>query len=445
MKGLKLGGLLAVCLALTPQVHADVTVLLEEPYSYDGAFAGTGHTAVYLTRVCAASPTRLRRCKPGEPGVVISRYNRIAGYDWIAIPLLPYLYAITNPEDIPLYADSKLVAFLRDQYRREYLEGLAPDRPSGETPAGDWVQLVGSAYERTSYGFQIETTAKQDDELIQWLNASPNSKSYKVVSRNCADFIREVVNFYYPKALSRGILSDLSVATPKQSAKSLVKYGERHPDLEFSSFVIPQVPGSIKRSRPVHGLVESIVMAKKYVLPLALFHPSVAGGVATVYLAGGRFNPAKDVLVFNPEGRLELPLTAEERRTYQKSLNDLLRTIPDEKAAHQGISWQRFQEKAQPYLDPSGRPVLQAVFANEPVALGISRGSFFDDEQPSELQREFLVTRLRAELAAGRAPKTSSIALRQDWELLQKVVAARSEGVTAHAAIGINLTQKTSY
>src|ERR1700730_10901451 len=159
MKALKLGGLLAVCLTLTPQVHADVTVLLEEPYSYDGAFAGTGHTAVYLTRVCADSPTLLRRCKPEEPGVVLSRYNRIAGYDWIAIPLIPYLYAVAKPEDIPLYADSKLVAFLRDHYRREYLERLAPEGPSGETPGGDWVQLVGSVYDRTSYGFKIEKKA----------------------------------------------------------------------------------------------------------------------------------------------------------------------------------------------------------------------------------------------------------------------------------------------
>ncbi len=158
---MKLGGLVLLYLCLTHQAHADVTVLLEEPYSYDGAFAGTGHTAIYLTRVCAASPTLLRRCKPGELGVVISRYNRIGQYDWIAIPLLPYLYAVAEPEDIPLYADSKLVAFLRDQYRRENLKSFAPDKPSGETPGGDWVQLVGSAYDRTSYGFQIETTSEQ--------------------------------------------------------------------------------------------------------------------------------------------------------------------------------------------------------------------------------------------------------------------------------------------
>jgi hypothetical protein len=62
-----------------PITKADVAVLLEEPYSYDGALAGTGHAAIYLNRVCAASPMVLRRCLPGEPRVVISRYHRVAG------------------------------------------------------------------------------------------------------------------------------------------------------------------------------------------------------------------------------------------------------------------------------------------------------------------------------------------------------------------------------
>jgi hypothetical protein len=368
--------------------------------------------------------------------VVISRYNRIGQYDWIAIPLLPYLYAVAKPEDIPLYADSKLVAFLRDQYRRENLEDLAPDKPSGETPGGDWVQLVGSAYDRTSYGFQIETTAEQDDKLIRWLNSGPNRKSYKVFSRNCADFVRDVVNFYYPKAVSRAILADFGVATPKHAAKSLVKYSERHSDLEFSSFIIPQVPGSIKKSRPVHGLIESVFKAKKYVLPLAVFHPFVAVGVASIYMAGGRFNPAKNALVFNPAGGLEQPLSAQERHAYQKSLDEMLRTLRNEKPSQEGPSWQQFQERAQPSFDAFGRPVLQADFADKPVALGISRGSFLSGEPPAELQLEFLVTRLRAELADGRSPKTSSIALGEDWQLLQKVIAAPREGVTAHAPEG---------
>ena len=174
---------------LVPSARADVAVLLEEPYSYDGAFAGTGHAAVYLTRVCAASPTVLRRCQPGEPGVVISRYHRIAGYDWLAIPLYPYLYAVDAPGDIPLFADNKLEAALRDHYRRKYLTQMIPDGPGGAVPGGDWYELIGSAYDRTLYGFRIETTPAQDDQFIAHYNAGPNKESYKLVSRNCADFV----------------------------------------------------------------------------------------------------------------------------------------------------------------------------------------------------------------------------------------------------------------
>ena len=61
-----------------------------------GAFNPTGHAAVYLNHVCAETPTELRMCRTGEYGVVISRYHKIDGYDWIAIPLIPYLYAVNS-------------------------------------------------------------------------------------------------------------------------------------------------------------------------------------------------------------------------------------------------------------------------------------------------------------------------------------------------------------
>src|ERR1700685_4838400 len=118
--------LLLASLGVPREVSANVAVLLEEPYSYDGAFAGAGHVAVYLTRVCAASPTSLRRCHEGEYGVVISRYDRIGGHDWLAIPLIPYLYAVNLPQEIPAYADDKIVGLLRDQYRHDHLQELAP-------------------------------------------------------------------------------------------------------------------------------------------------------------------------------------------------------------------------------------------------------------------------------------------------------------------------------
>jgi hypothetical protein len=288
-------------LGMPSQLKANVAVLLEEPYGYDGAFGGVGHAAVYLNRVCAASPTSLRRCSEGEYGVVISRYDRIGGHDWLAIPLIPYLYAVTQPQDIPAYADDKIVGLLRDQYRHDHLQELAPDNPLGQASVGNWVQLVGSAYNRTSFTYELETTLEQDDALIGWLNGSRNRPLYRVVTRNCADFVRDIVNFYYPKAVSRGIVADFGVTTPKRVARSISKYSRRHSDLEFTSRVIPQVPGTIRRSKPVRGMAESVFKAKKYWLALAFFQPYIAGGFAAAYLADGRFKTDRKAMIFNLE------------------------------------------------------------------------------------------------------------------------------------------------
>src|SRR5258708_18117499 len=241
----------ALCACLSAQLHAQATLLLEEPYSYDGTFAGTGHSAVYLSRVCAESPTVLRRCQPRENGVVISRYHGIAGRDWIAVPLIPYLYSVNTAEEIPLFADEKLVKFLR----HNYLESIGISDPAA-------YELAGSAYDRTTYGFRIATRPEQDDELIRILNSSPNSESYEVVKRNCADFAKQIINFYYPKAIHRSIIADLGIMTPKQSAKALVRTGKHHPELHLTTFIIPQVPG-LKRSKPLHGIIESVVLAQK--------------------------------------------------------------------------------------------------------------------------------------------------------------------------------------
>jgi hypothetical protein len=290
--------MIVVFLWMPRQSNANVAVLLEEPYGFDGAFAGFGHTAIYLNRVCAASPTSLRRCADGEYGVVISRYNGIGGHDWIAIPLIPYLYAVSKPEDIPAYADGKIVVSLRDVYRRNHLQELVPDDPSREMPSGNWVQLVGSAYNRTSFTYELETSPLQDDELIGWLNGRQNHHSYRAVTRNCGDFVRDIVNFYYPKAVSRSIVADFGITTPKRVARSISKYSRRHPDLEFVSRVIPQVPGTSRRSRPVRGIAESVFKAKKYLLPLAFFQPYVAAGFAAAYLVDGRFKTDKSGMMF---------------------------------------------------------------------------------------------------------------------------------------------------
>lgn len=408
--------------------RADVAVLLEEPYSYDGAFAGTGHAAVYLSNICADSPVSLRRCLPGESGVVISRYHRVAGYDWIAVPLYPYLYAVEKPQDIPLFTDGKLEAALRDRYRRENYEQLVPDGPGGETPTGDWYELIGSAYDRTLYAFQLPTTANQDDAFIAKYNAQPNHESYKFVTNNCADFVKTVVNFYYPKAVRRGVISELDVSTPKHAAKTFVQYAKKHPELHMTAFVIPQVPGTIRRSRPVRGVLESVFKAKKYEVPLLALHPVVGGAfVAGYYLGGGPFNPSKNALVFSPDGDLQAPLTAEDRKSYQKGLDEMMKANGDGLPRREEATWHKLLDGSELRLDAAGHPVLAIRSGEEVVEVGITRGNVLNSDAPRSVVQDLLVTRMREQLRSGHAPKTTDSQIRQDWKLLSAAFEERTE------------------
>ena len=74
--------------------NAQAALLMEEPYGFFGTVNPTGHNAIYFERICAETPVKLRRCQPVEMGVVIARYQGVAGYDWAAIPLIPYLYSV---------------------------------------------------------------------------------------------------------------------------------------------------------------------------------------------------------------------------------------------------------------------------------------------------------------------------------------------------------------
>jgi hypothetical protein len=405
--------------------HASATLLLEEPYSYDGTFAGTGHVAVYLDRVCADSPFVLRRCKAGEQGVVLSRYHGIAGHDWYAIPLMPYLYAVDLPEQVPLFADPKLVSFLRDQYRRKHFSSFISDGPNGETPEGPWVQLVGSSYDRTSYAFEIETTSEKDDELIRRFNADPNLEMYKLFSRNCADFVRGVINFYYPGALHRAVIGDFGVTTPKQIAKCLAKFSKHHPEFQSSTFVIPQVPGTMKRSKRVRGVVESAFKAKKYMAPLLLWHPVIVAGFAAAYFTGSPgFDPARHAMVFDPHRDLEPPMSAQERREYLNRVELVERSLTE--SSIQEVKWLRLQANAEPELDEAGCPVFNVRMGDETVKVGLTRANIVSSSESTEIARHFLLVRLREELRRN-APKAAQSDIHRDLNLLEELQRTRAE------------------
>src|SRR5580698_7198385 len=214
--------ILGSLLLLSTGARGAVTLLLEEPYGTFGGMNPTGHAAVYLSHICAASPISLRRCNEGEQGVVISRYDRISGFDWLAIPLLPYLYAVDRPDEVPSSVTSEDIAAYRNAWRRANLTEVVPDNQDGSQPDGDWIQLIGSAYDRTIYAFGIETTEEQDDRFIETFNSRANGRHFNIFFHNCADFVRKAIDFYYPNAIHRSFIADVGIMTPKQAAGSLV-------------------------------------------------------------------------------------------------------------------------------------------------------------------------------------------------------------------------------
>jgi hypothetical protein len=300
-------------------VHGEVALLVEEPYGFFGSVNPTGHAAIYLNRVCAESPVLLRRCRPGETGVVISRYSRIRKLDWVAIPLLPYLYAVERADDVPQWAEATYVAKLRSAYAESHLNSLA-SAIEGYDTKNVWPQVLGVAYIRRIYSFEIATTEEQDDRLIAEYNDRTNRTHFNLFTNNCADFSRSLLNFYYPRAVGRSMTADLAITTPKQIAKSLVAYAHRHDELELNEVVIPQVPGTIPRSHTPRGVVESLLKTKKYAVPIAVFHPYFLAGIAVTYLTNGRFTfekNAPEIPVAEQEetlvnGKADIPLKAME-------------------------------------------------------------------------------------------------------------------------------------
>jgi len=92
-----------VCLA-GPRAHADVGVVLNE--SLDSSvdrITGTGHSAVYFSRICPDSPVKLRLCRSDEQGSVMSNYINIGEdqpFEWNVVSLNMNDFGMTSPKAV---------------------------------------------------------------------------------------------------------------------------------------------------------------------------------------------------------------------------------------------------------------------------------------------------------------------------------------------------------
>ena len=269
--------------------HAQAALLMEEPYGFFGTVNPTGHTAIYFERICAETPVKLRRCRAGEMGAVVSRYQGINNYDWVAIPLIPYLYSVEEAKAVPEHVNREMVNRMRARYHEQHLLDLGDDVRAGSLLHGGWTELIGVAYERRIYAFRFETTEEQDDAFLAQMNDRSNHSHFQLLFNNCSDFAREILNQYFPGTFKRSIFPDAGMTTPKQITYKLTRYGQKHPGTDVTVFEIPQIPGYRRLSRANKSISESLITTV-YAVPIAVFNPYLAGGLFVDYLVRGRYH-----------------------------------------------------------------------------------------------------------------------------------------------------------
>ena len=302
---------LAFCCARS---HAEVAVLMEEPYGFFGILAPAGHSAIYLDRVCAETPLKLRRCRSDELGSVITREPDMAGYDWVAIPLLPYLYSVENASEVPRHANGNLVWRMRRRYHETHLRSLGEKVSEGNFFKGGWGMLLGQSYDRRMFAFRFETTPEQDDQLIARLNAGRNHSHFHYLFNNCSDFTRKILNAYFPNTFRRSIFPDLWMTTPRQVTDKLVRFSRKHPEMKLAVFEIPQIPG-FRRPSGTNLTVIGSLTTRGIPVPVAFLNPYAAGAMLLDFILESHNGLVpKDAPVLGPDNLavLKVPPLPEE-------------------------------------------------------------------------------------------------------------------------------------
>jgi hypothetical protein len=287
--------MLFACL-FSPCVSADAGIVLNESLDTSVArITGSGHSAIYLSRICPDdSPTKMRLCRPGEQGSVLSNYTTLGEdqpYEWNIVPLSIYLYGVEDPRNRPLVSSKEVKAALEERYREKYLAAICTGKTCLTSNSAEWREMVGATLERSMYMFVVKTSVDQDRALIADFNAAPNLNHFNGVTRNCADFARRVMNSYFPHAVSPDYINDFLITTPKAVAHSLTRYASEHPELDMRVLHFAQIPGTIKRSYECRSGTEEIYRSKKFVIPLAVFAWQGVPAAFSTYLLTGRFNP----------------------------------------------------------------------------------------------------------------------------------------------------------
>jgi hypothetical protein len=452
--------------------RADVGVLLNESLDTSVArITGSGHSAIYFSRICPESPTKLRLCRPGEQGSIVSNYTTLGedvGYEWNVVPLSIYLYGVEDPVNRPLFGTRKIKQALEERYREKYLAGYCESSSCRTSNKAEWREMVAATLERSLYVFIIATTVEQDEAFIKEFNAAPNQNHFNGVTRNCADFSRRVINSYFPHAAKPDYVNDFGMTSPKAIARSFSRFGEHHPEAHLRVLHFAQLPGTIKRSTEARSGTEQLYHSKKLLVPMLIFADHELPFVAASYLLTGRFNP---------EHELEQYPTADASNTHQeirdaKSADDLAREeqleaiVKQESAEIVGSAqeWKQYREEfatladeavhreiipdrdflgrffkfldhaATPTLDERGSVWLDLAQGGKSSRIGASANNVSAAGTDSQWAYALLLARANHYLKSPKHSREIMPEFKGDWALLQSARGSAATRMTAESS-----------
>ncbi len=457
--------LVVFTLVLAPAAaRADVSFLLLEAIGVAGEFSGSGHTAIYLSNICTDDGVSLRPCRDSESGVVLSSYPKFgngSNYEWMAVPLLAYLYGVENQNDIPIYANGKIRDFLRERYRRKHLSSIIPAVKNGALPEGSWKIMLTTGFNRDVYGFTVDTTREEDIKFLRETNSRSNSGKFNSFTNNCADFARRTLNRYFPGATRRDWINDFGVTTPKAIARSFYKYAKKHPERELSISRFPQIHGPIWRSFDNRNFTEMAFRSKKYLIPSVIFKTSLVAIFSGTYLLTGRFDAHKtyvnrvgtkvarienDVKPVQPGGLMYFVASSRfaDRDQDLKFSNDTL--LADKKVwkshktafapiLREAITQRLFRDvgevksffrdlehQSEPAFDQNGQLILKVKAYGRNRILGITRQNLLDETSDRELALKLILARIYTDLNAKEKDRSHYYDFWADWLTMQQIM-----------------------
>jgi hypothetical protein len=454
-KSLGFAALLA-CL-VSSRAYADVGVILNETLNESVArVTGSGHTAVYFSRICPDTPVKLRLCRPGENGSVMSNYINLGEderYEWNIAPFNLYVYGVEDPADRPVFGTEKIKAVLEERYRQQSLAAYCTVKDCLKGDKAEWREMVGANMIRSMYIFVVQTTVQQDEDLIAKFNALPNENHFNGMTRNCADFTKNVIDTYFPHSAHRDVINDFGMTSPKAVARTFSHYAQNHLESNFRVLHFSQLPGTIKRSTEPRSGTEQLFRSKKLLVPMVIFADHELPVVAAAYLITGRFNPQREFEQHatvepaqlndstrlgktdqsaNLSGALD-PVEVQAREEvlgapgewekYRKAFDTMVNqavqdeAIPDR--SYVGRIFKRLDTTGHPIADADGDLWLEISNSNHVSKVGLSRNNIFAPSSDPHFAFELLLARVDAVLKSPKHSRETMLEFKEDWALLE--------------------------